>query len=100
MENYELVPNMEILRAKTRIGSMKIVEDKKACYIEDIAKEMWRCAKIGKNETHYQIAIGDPITKKALEKALEEFKDKGYSVYYSEEGNLEVAITISWPLDL
>ena len=79
---------------------MKIFEDRKARYIGAIAKEMWRCAEIGKNEAHYQTTIGDSITKKAFEKALEEFKNKGYTVYYSVESNLGVSVTISWPLDL
>lgn len=101
MKDYhEIVPNMDILRAKTRNGSMKIFEDRKARYIGAIAKEMWRCAEIGKNEAHYQTTIGDTITKKAFEKALEEFKNKGYTVYYSVESNLGVSVTISWPLDL
>lgn len=101
MKNYhELVPNMDILRAKTRNGSMKIFEDRKARYIGAIAKEMWRCAEIGKNEAHYQTTIGDTITKKAFEKALEEFKDKGYTIHYSVESNLGVSVTITWPLDL
>ena len=101
MKDYhEIVPNMDILRTKTRNGSMKIFEDRKARYIGAIAKEMWRCAEIGKNEAHYQTTIGDTITKKAFEKALEEFKNKGYTVYYSVESNLDVFVTISWPLDL
>lgn len=101
MKDYhEIVPNMDIIRAKTRNGSMKIFEDRKARYIGAIAKEMWRCAEIGKNEAHYQTTIGDSITKKAFEKALEEFKNKGYTVYYSVESNLGVSVTISWPLDL
>ena len=100
MKDYhEIVPNMDILRAKTRNGSMKIFEDRKARYIGAIAKEMWRCAEIGKNEAHYQTTIGDTITKKAFEKALEEFKNKGYTVYYSVESNLGVSVTISWPLN-
>ncbi len=101
MKNYhELVPNMDIIRAKTRNGSMKIFEDRKARYISAIAKEMWRSAEIGKNEIHYQTTIGDSITKRALEQALEEFKNKGYNVNYSLESNLGVSVTISWPLDL
>ena len=100
MENRELVPNMDILRAKTRNGSMKIFEDRKVRYIGAIAKEMWRCAEIGKNEAHYQTTIGDTITKRAFEQALEEFKSKGYTVYYSIESDLGVSVTISWPLDL
>lgn len=101
MKNYhELVPNMDIIRAKTRNGSMKIFEDRKARYISAIAKEMWRCAEIGKNETHYQTTIGDSITKRAFEQALEEFKRKGYNVSYNLESNLGVSVTISWPLDL
>lgn len=100
-KNYhEMVPNMDILRAKTRNGSMKIFEDRKARYIGAIAKEMWRCAEIGKNEIHYPTTIGDSITKRALEEALEEFKRKGYRVSYNLESNLGVSITISWPLDL
>lgn len=100
MENRELVPNMDILRAKTRNGSMKIFEDRKARYIGAIAKEMWRCAEIGKNEAHYHTALSDSITRKAFEKALEEFKVKGYMVECVMEGEIGVAITISWPLDL
>lgn len=101
MKNYhELVPNMDILRAKTRNGSMKIFEDRKARYIGAIAKEMWRSAEIGKNEIHYQTTIGDRITKRAFEQALEEFKNKGYNVSYNLESNLGVSVTISWPLDL
>ena len=101
MKNYhELVPNMDILRAKTRNGSMKIFEDRKARYIGAIAKEMWRSAEIGKNEIHYQTTIGDRITKRAFEQALEEFKSKGYNISYSPEDNLGVSVTISWPLDL
>ena len=100
MENRELVPNMDILRAKTRNGSMKIFEDRKVRYIGAIAKEMWRCAEIGKNEAHYQTTIGDTINKRAFEQALEEFKSKGYTVYYSIESDLGVSVTISWPLDL
>ena len=96
----ELVPNMDILRAKTRNGSMKIFEDRKARYVGAIAKEMWRCAEIGKNEAHYQTTIGDSITKRAFEQALEEFKSKGYNVSYNLESNLGVSVTISWPLDL
>jgi hypothetical protein len=68
--------------------------------ISTIAKEMWRCAEIGKNEAHYQTTIGDSITKRAFEQALEEFKGKGYNVSYNLESNLGVSVTISWPLDL
>ena len=101
MKNYhELVPNMDILRAKTRNGSMKIFEDRKVRYIGAIAKEMWRSAEIGKNEIHYQTTIGDRITKRAFEQALEEFKSKGYNVSYNLESNLGVSVIISWPLDL
>lgn len=101
MKDYhELVPNIDIIRAKTRNGSMKIFEDRKARYIGIIAKEMWRCAEAGKNEIHYQTTIGDTITKKALEEALEEFKNKGYTVYDTVESNLGVSVTISWPMDL
>lgn len=101
MKDYhELVPNMDIIRAKTRNGSMKIFEDRKARYIGAIAREMWRCAEVGKNEIHYQTTIGDTITKKALEEALEEFKNKGYTVYDIVESNLGVSVTISWPMDL
>jgi hypothetical protein len=101
MKNYhEMIPNMDIIRAKTRNGSMKIFEDRKARYIGAIAKEMWRCAEIGKNEAHYQTTIGDSITKRAFEQALEEFKSKGYNVSYNLESNLGVSVTISWPLDL
>jgi hypothetical protein len=101
MKNYhELVPKMDILRAATRKGSMKIFEDKKARYIGAISKEMWRCAGIGKNEIHYQTTISDSITKKAFELALEEFKSEGYNVSYNLESNLGVSVTISWPLDL
>lgn len=96
----ELVPNMDILRAKTRNGSMKIFEEKKARYIGAIAKEMWRCAEIGKNEICYQTTIGDSITKRAFEQALEEFKNQGYTVSYNLESNLGVSVIISWPLDL
>ena len=96
----ELVPNMDILRAKTRNGSMKIFEDRKARYIGTIAKEMWRCAEIGKNEICYQTTIGDSITKRAFEQALEEFKNQGYTVSYNLESNLGVSVIISWPLDL
>ena len=99
-ERYNEVPNMDIIRAKTRNGSMKIFEDRKARYIGAIAKEMWRCAEVGKNEIHYQTTIGDTITKKALEEALEEFKNKGYTVYDTVESNLGVSVTISWPMDL
>lgn len=99
-KSHELVPNMDILRAKTRNGSMKIFEDRKARYIGAIAKEMWRCAEVGKNEAYYNTTLGDSITKKAFEKALEEFKDKGYTVSYSQKSNLDVFVTISWPLDL
>ena len=101
MKNYhELVPNMDIIRAKTRNGSMKIFEDRKTRYIGAIAKEMWRGAEIGKNEIHYQTTIGDSITKRAFEQALKEFKSKGYNVSYNLESNLGVSVTISWPLDL
>lgn len=101
MKDYhELVPNMDIIRAKTRNGSMKIFEDRKARYIGAIAREMWRCAEVGKNEIHYQTTIGDTITKKALEEALKEFKNKGYTVYDTVESNLGVSVTISWPMDL
>lgn len=101
MKNYhEIVPNMDILRAKTRNGSMKIFENRKARYIRAISKEMWRCAEVGKNEIHYQTTIGDTITKKALEEALEEFKNKGYTVYDTVESNLGVSVIISWPMDL
>jgi hypothetical protein len=101
MKNYhEMIPNMDIIRAKTRNGSMKIFEDRKARYIGAIAKEMWRGAEIGKNEIHYQTTIGDSITKRAFEQALEEFKSKGYNVSYNLESNLGVSVTISWPLDL
>ena len=96
----ELVHNMDILRAKTRNGSMKIFEDRKARYIGTIAKEMWRCAEIGKNEICYQTTIGDSITKRAFEQALEEFKNQGYTVSYNLESNLGVSVIISWPLDL
>ena len=99
-DHRELVPNMDILRAKTRNGSMKIFEDKKARYIGTIAKEMWRCAEIGKNEICYQTTIGDSITKRAFEQALEEFKNQGYTVSYNFESNLGVSVIISWPLDL
>ena len=99
-ERYNEVPNMDIIRAKTGNGSMKIFEDRKARYIGAIAKEMWRCAEVGKNEIHYQTTIGDTITKKALEEALEEFKNKGYTVYDTVESNLGVSVTISWPMDL
>lgn len=94
------VPSMDILRAKTRNGSMKIFEEKKARYIGAIAKEMWRCAEIGKNEVYYQTTISDSITKRAFEQALEEFKSKGYNVSYALESNLCVSVSISWPLDL
>lgn len=101
MKHYhELVPNMDILRAATRKGSMKIFEDKKAYYIGAISKEMWRCAGIGINEIYYHTTIDDNISKRAFELALEEFKSKGYNVSYSLESNLGVFITISWPLDL
>lgn len=101
MKDYhELVPNIDILRAKTRNGSMKIFEDKKARYIGAIAKEMWRCAEIGKNEAHYHTALSDNITRKAFEKALDEFKVKGYMIECAMEGEIGVSITISWPLDL
>lgn len=101
MKNYhEMVPNMDIIRAKTRNGSMKIFEDRKARYVGTIAKEMWRGAEIGKNEIHYQTTIGDSITKRAFEQALEEFKSKGYNVSYNLESNLGISVTISWPLDL
>ena len=101
MKDYhELVPNMDILREKTRNGSMKIFEDKKARYIGDIAKEMWRCAKIGKNEAHYHTALSDNIARKAFEKALEGFKVKCYMVECAMEGEISVSIIISWPLDL
>ena len=99
-DHRELVPNMDILRAKTRNGSMKIFENKKARYIGTIAKEMWRCAEIGKNEICYQTTIGDSITKRAFEQALEEFKNQGYTVSYNFESNLGVSVIISWPLDL
>lgn len=99
-ECYNEVPNMDIIRAKTRNGSMKIFEDRKARYIGAISKEMWRCAEVGKNEIHYQTTIGDTITKKALEEALEEFKNKGYTVYDTVESNFGVSVTISWPMDL
>jgi hypothetical protein len=101
MKNYhEMIPNMDIIRAKTRNGSMKIFEDRKARYIGAIAKEMWHSAEIGRNEIHYQTTIGDSITKRAFEQALEEFKGKGYNVSYNLESNLGVSVTISWPLDL
>ena len=101
MKNYhELVPNMDIIRAKTRNGSMKIFEERKTRYISAISKEMWRCAEFGKNEAHYQTTIGDSITKRAFEQALEEFKSKGYNVSYNLESNHGVSVTISWPLDL
>lgn len=101
MKNYhEMVPNMDIIRAKTRNGSMKIFEDRKARYISAIAKEMWRCAEIGKNEAHYQTTISDSITKRAFEQALEEFKGKGYNVCCDIESRIGVSVTISWPLDL
>lgn len=101
MKNYhEMVPNMDIIRAKTRNGSMKIFEDRKARYIGAIAKEMWRSAEIGKNEIHYQTNIDNSITKRAFERALEEFKSKGYNVSYNFKNQLDVSVTISWPLDL
>lgn len=40
MENHELVPNLEIVRAKTRKGSMKVFEDIKTRYIKTIAAEI------------------------------------------------------------
>ena len=101
MKDYhELVPNIDILRAKTRNGSMKIFEDRKARYVGAIAKEMWRCAEIGKNEALYHTSLSDNITRRAFEKALEEFKVKGYTVEYVMEGEIGVSVTISWPLDL
>jgi hypothetical protein len=63
-KSRELVPNMDILRAKTRNGSMKIFEDRKARYIGAIAKEMWRCAEIGKNEIYYQTTLDYRIVQK------------------------------------
>lgn len=96
----ELVPNMDILRAKTRNGSMKIFEEKKARYIGAIAKEMWHSAEIGRNEIHYQTTIGDTITKRAFEQALEEFRSKGYNISYNFKNQFDVFVNISWPLDL
>ena len=101
MKNYhELVPNMDIIRAKTRNGSMKIFEDRKARYIGAIAEEMWRGAEIGKNEIHYQTTISDSITKRAFEQALEEFRSKGYNISYNFKNQFDVFVNISWPLDL
>lgn len=101
MKNYhELVPNMDIIRAKTRNGSMKIFEDRKTRYISAISKEMWRCAEIGKNEAHYQTTISDSITKRAFEQALEEFRSKGYNISYNFKNQFDVFVNISWPLDL
>ena len=101
IKNYhELVPNMDIIRAKTRKGSMKIFEDRKARYIGAIAKEMWRGAEIGKNEIHYQTTISDSITKRAFEQALEEFRSKGYNISYNFKNQFDVFVNISWPLDL
>ncbi len=100
-KNYhELIPSMDILRAKTRNGSMKIFEDKKAKYIGAIAKEMWRNAEIGKNEIYYQTTISDSVTKRAFEQVLAEFKSKGYNVSCDLESRIDVFVTISWPLDL
>lgn len=101
VENHNRVPNLEIIRAKTRNGSMKVFEDRKARYIGTIAKEMWRCAEIGKNEAHYQTSISDTITKRAFEQALEEFKREGYNVHCDLlESRIDVSVIISWPLDL
>ena len=100
MENHELIPNIDILRAKSRNGSMKIFESRKTHYIGAIAKEMWRSAELGKNEAQYHTALSDNITRKAFENALEEFKAKGYTVECAKEGAIGITVNISWPLDL
>ena len=94
------VPNLEIVRAKTRKGSMRVFEDIKARYIKTIAAEIWRRAEIGKNEAQYSTTLKDSVVRKAFEAAMREYRQAGYVVSEIEEGNLGVSVTISWPLDL
>lgn len=100
MENHELVPNLEIVRAKTRKGSMKVFEDIKARYIKTIAAEIWQRAEIGKNNVIYTTTLKNSVTRKAFEVAMREYERAGYSVSKTDTGNLGVSVIISWPLDL
>ena len=94
------VPNLEIVRAKTREGSMKVFEDIKARYIKVIAEEIWQRAKIGKNDILYTTTLKNSVVRKAFEAAMREYRLAGYTVSETDTGNLRIAVTISWPLDL
>ena len=101
-KSHELVPNIDIIREKTRNGSMKIFEDMKKGYIRGIANEMRLCAEAGMNKMRYYpyFCSDGGMVKDAFEAALEEFKKEGYIVNRSVENDLSVSVTISWPLDL
>ena len=100
MENHELVPSLEIVRAKTRNGSMKVFEDIKARYIKTIATEIWQRAEVGKNDVLYTTTLKNNVVRKAFEAAMREYRLAGYSVSEIDTRNLNVSVTISWPLDL
>lgn len=100
MENHELVPNLEIVRAKTRKGSMKVFEDIKTRYIKTIAAEIWQRAEMGKNDILYTTTLKNSVIRKAFEAAMRDYARAGYSVSTTDTGNLGVSVTISWPLDL
>lgn len=94
------VPNLEIIRAKTRKGSMRVFEDIKARYIKTIAAEIWQRAEIGKNDVLYNTTLKNSVVRKAFEAAMEEYRAAGYTVSENDTGNLGVSVIISWPLDL
>ena len=94
------VPNLEIVRAKTRKGSMRVFEDIKARYIKTIAAEIWQRAEIGKNDVLYNTTLKNSVVRKAFEAAMREYRQAGYTVSETDTGNLSVSVVISWPLDL
>lgn len=94
------IPNLEIIRAKTRKGSMRVFEDIKARYIKTIAAEIWQRAEIGKNDVLYNTTLKNSVVRKAFEAAMEEYRTAGYTVSENDTGNLGVSVIISWPLDL
>lgn len=100
VERLSEIPNLEIIRAKTRKGSMRVFEDIKARYIKTIAAEIWQRAEIGKNDVLYNTTLKNSVVRKAFEAAMEEYRTAGYTVSETDTGNLSVSVTISWPLDL
>jgi hypothetical protein len=100
VKSNDRIPNLEIVRAKTREGSMKVFEDIKTRYINVIAEEIWQRAKIGKNDVLYTTTLKNSVVRKAFESAMKEYRLAGYTVSENDTGNLGVSVTISWPLDL